>query len=253
MPSGPRSVVLIAAIGILPLICMGPAISQSHEANPALRACITSGYAFEAKVTQPRSEITGVRANIEGYKPLICSGGISDSVTSTMLAAASAGDPDGSNWAQVGYGNFGENDPLEQRTGYHTFMQVCTDCDHHKPRTVINLQQPGGDWDYRTVLESDFAIHFLANGHNLARVDTGWTSWASDWKAEWFAEVHNDGDNIVGNSGNPVNFNTVSIQRTNHYDNWIGPGAGNTIIRTASRGFLANTTGPNFEVWTDPL
>lgn len=232
---------------------------------PALAAgtCGNKSNFHVGYVTSYSASVYGSSADIEFNNPDLCGSddtGGSASLVWAMVTAKSASYPnnsDANGYAQVGYGQFGDNQNF-----IATFSQWTKKCkatlscgSAAKVETVFDGTNPSGVWRYRVQYEGegDNHLHMRAEGQELDETSFDPIGdWQVSWQNQFMGETLHVATDVPGTSADKTAFTVLKNQHTSNSSSWTDVDS------------LTGISGPDrykreifgaldFRIWTQPL
>lgn len=229
-----RTVVVLGGIILLGVFLKVPAPEAAH----ATTSC--SGFQNLFTGADTGGNMYGAQASLNTRTPGLCGASWSDSSVWTMVAGANYCD-----YAQSGYGRHSG-----QSTVYYFAEYNYGDCSVNHDVQKVTTQASG---------THSYTQQYNFNPGNISmRVDSNTllttsfdpaVRWLPPWDAQFFGEVHDNGDDIVGSAASPVYFSSIKVI-TGRSSGWVTPGTMYTYIDSSRYAQAWDTRYSKFHIWT---
>lgn len=230
--------------------------------------CQVAGNFLKGYISNAGSSYRGAKAEIDGQDPDLCGADSTSASTSTawaMIQTSAANNVNISMYAQVGYGDFGNNGPAFGTFYQYTYKcKATSSCSGSNTGEGFNANDPGPSYSYRV---------YRGGTNNYIKMEAGQAGvqgasqydpigdWNSSWKTTFAGETWHTDSDVPGTVGNRVLFDGLRYWNSSS-TSWepilkanLG-GTGGISVSRYHRSEVTATSGTqhyHFTLWTDPL
>jgi hypothetical protein len=233
--------------------CVNPPTSRGAGAN--------SGYS---------GQIFGAQARIEFNNPDLCGSDTTGAGVSTIwamvssLSAANPYNPDANGWAQSGYGQFGQDNPIGAPAGIDVFAQYTYKCKLYLSctgatvKTVYDTSNPT-DPEYYDAFRSGTTGFLTMRAAGTVLLQSQYDpfgDWHDGWDVEFYGETKHAQDDLPGTAADHTNSDQLAYLGSDsafHYYTGTLTTNVNSGTRYHASQYTPSSGTKGIQVWTDPL